>query len=265
MDAANLRGRAGNCRGERHERGVRVLCPALHAHVACLRCIRRWADRLTCSRVGMSERRAGQRTSGQTRCRSHREDSLPHRLAPSVNDNCHSPLTASGAFRHIQLASQDRASCRFFDTAGEPRGASLARPLLRRDIRRRVRGGSCCARVPGRPSGSAAEGSGGGPSRACPSARARAGERGATTVGGAGAWDRKARALTRAPRPGQIASGCVYRQTDSASRSLWPRRGVRRSGCGYAPGGHEISERGSNRCVRWITTYTHRDLRAAEQ
>jgi hypothetical protein len=35
--------------------------------------------------------------------------------------HCHSPLTASGAFRHTQLASQDRASCRLFDTAGEPR------------------------------------------------------------------------------------------------------------------------------------------------
>jgi hypothetical protein len=94
----NLRGRAGNCRGERHEGRVRVLCPALHAHVACLRCIRRWADRLTCSRVGMSERRAGQRTNGQTRCRSHREESLPHRLAPFVNDTYIRLRTASGAF-----------------------------------------------------------------------------------------------------------------------------------------------------------------------
>jgi hypothetical protein len=78
----NLRGRAGNRRSQRHERGVRVLCPALHAHVACLRCMCRWADRLTCSLIVMSERRAGQRTKGQTRCRSHREEPLPHGLAP---------------------------------------------------------------------------------------------------------------------------------------------------------------------------------------
>ena len=99
MDAANLRGRAGNRRSQRHERGVRVLCPALHAHVACLRCMRRWANSLTCSQVGMSERRAGQRTKGQARCRSHREDSLPHRLAPSVKDPCIRLCTPSGAFR----------------------------------------------------------------------------------------------------------------------------------------------------------------------
>jgi hypothetical protein len=84
----NLRGRAGNYRKERQERGVRVLCPALHAHVACLRCMRRWADRLTCSRVDMSERRAGQHTSGQNRCRSHGEEPLPHRSSPS----CRTPL-----------------------------------------------------------------------------------------------------------------------------------------------------------------------------
>jgi hypothetical protein len=33
----------------------------------------------------VSERRAGQRTSGQTRCRSHRQDPLPHSPPPSVN------------------------------------------------------------------------------------------------------------------------------------------------------------------------------------
>jgi hypothetical protein len=93
----NLRSRAGKT--ERHERRVRVLRPALHAHVACLRCMRRWANGLTCSQVGMSERRAGQRPKGQARCRSHREDSLPHRLAPSVNDTCIRLCTPSGAFR----------------------------------------------------------------------------------------------------------------------------------------------------------------------
>jgi hypothetical protein len=79
----NLRGRA--VQTERHERRVRVLCPALHAHVACLRRMRRWADSLTCGRVEVSERRAGRRTNGQARCRSHHEDPLPH-LAPFVND-----------------------------------------------------------------------------------------------------------------------------------------------------------------------------------
>ena len=48
--------------------------------------MRRGADSLTCSLVLMSERRAGQRTEGQTRCRSHHKDSLPHRLAPFLND-----------------------------------------------------------------------------------------------------------------------------------------------------------------------------------
>jgi hypothetical protein len=94
----NLPGRrALNSGSERRlERGVRVLCPALHAHVAGLRCMRRWANRLTGSLVEMSERRAGRHTKGQARCRSHREDSLPHRLAPSAKDTCIRLCTPSG-------------------------------------------------------------------------------------------------------------------------------------------------------------------------
>ena len=95
----NLLSRAGNRRSQRHERGVRILRPALHAHVTCLRCSRRRANRLTCSQVGMSERRAGQRPKGQARSRSHREDSLPHHLPPSVKDTCIRLCTPSGAFR----------------------------------------------------------------------------------------------------------------------------------------------------------------------
>jgi hypothetical protein len=96
MDAANLRGRAGNRRSQRRQRRVRVLCPAFHAHVACLRCMRRRANRLICSQVGMSERRAGQRTKGHARCRGHREDSLPHRLAPFRKGHLHSSLYPIG-------------------------------------------------------------------------------------------------------------------------------------------------------------------------
>jgi hypothetical protein len=96
--------------------------------------MRRWADRLTCSLVGMSERRAGQRTSRQTRCRSHREDSLPHRLAPSVNDTYIRLYTASGAFRHIQGASHDRRpvgfSTRLENPVSSVRIASSQRPAL---------------------------------------------------------------------------------------------------------------------------------------
>jgi hypothetical protein len=115
----NLRSRAGNCRRERHERRVRVLCPALHAHVACLRCMRRWADSLTSSQVGVSERRAGQRTKGQARCRSHREDSLPHRRAPSVERPCMRICTPSGALR--QPSALRAAGVRsVVDTAGDP-------------------------------------------------------------------------------------------------------------------------------------------------
>ena len=126
MDAENLRGRAGNRRSQGHQRGVRVLCPALHAHVACLRCMRRWPDSLTCCLVGMSERRAGQRTNGQTRCRSHREEPLPHGLAPFRQRHCHSPLTASGAFRHIQARFEGPCVLSVFDTAGGNRTASDA-------------------------------------------------------------------------------------------------------------------------------------------
>jgi hypothetical protein len=97
---SNSLGWAGKTK--RLERGVRVPCTALHASVAMPRhvCVRRWADRLSCSLVEMSERRAGRHTGGQTHCRSYREESLPHRRAPSVNDTDIHPYTASGAFRH---------------------------------------------------------------------------------------------------------------------------------------------------------------------
>jgi hypothetical protein len=68
----------------------------------------RWADRLTCSRIEVSERRAGQRTSGQTRCRSHSEDSLPHRLAPFV-DATHI-VNATGAPSVFQHGWSTRAA-----------------------------------------------------------------------------------------------------------------------------------------------------------
>ena len=103
----NLRGRTGNRRSQRHERSVRVLCPALHAHVACLRCMCRWADRLTCSLVDMSERRAGQHTSGQTRCRSHGEEPLPHRSSPSRRTTLHSFLYRIGCVPTSQRASYE--------------------------------------------------------------------------------------------------------------------------------------------------------------
>jgi hypothetical protein len=83
---SRLRGRAGN-RGDRRERRIRVLRPALHTHVACARGLRRrWANGLICSLVEMRHPRAGQRTKGQARCRGYREDSLPHPAAPSVKD-----------------------------------------------------------------------------------------------------------------------------------------------------------------------------------
>ncbi len=97
----NLQGRAGKT--ERVERGLRIQYrTALHAHVAepRRRYVRRHADRLTCSRVVVGERRAGERTKGQTRCRSHREDSLPHRLAPSVGHLHSSSVSHRGAFHN---------------------------------------------------------------------------------------------------------------------------------------------------------------------
>jgi hypothetical protein len=128
MDAANLRGRAGNRRSQRHERGVRVLRPALHAHVACLRRMRRRANRLTRSQVGMSERRAGQRPKGQARCRNHREDSLPHRLAPSVKDACLRFCTPSGAVRQPSAPRTARhpVHCRHGWRTSCTRGANAA-------------------------------------------------------------------------------------------------------------------------------------------
>ena len=112
MDAANLRGRAGNCRGERHERGVRVLCPALHAHVACLRCMRRWADRLTRSQVGMSERRAANVPAARlvaavtARIRFLIVSLLPSTTMPFASYRI-------GCVSTHPARLQDRASCRF--------------------------------------------------------------------------------------------------------------------------------------------------------
>jgi hypothetical protein len=104
-----LGGRAGNQWGERRlERGVRVLCPALHALVACLRCMSRWADRLSRSRIDVSERRAGRHTNGQHRCRSHGEEPLPHRPLPPIEQRYIRFYTASGAFRQASRPASRR-------------------------------------------------------------------------------------------------------------------------------------------------------------
>jgi hypothetical protein len=115
----NLRGRT--VQTERLERGV-VPCTALHAHVAePRRCrMRRYADRLTCSFVDMSERRAGQHTNGQNRCRSHGEEPLPHRSSPSRRTTLHSFLYRIVLVSTSEARSHDRASHRFFDAVGEP-------------------------------------------------------------------------------------------------------------------------------------------------
>jgi hypothetical protein len=117
-ERCELRGRAGNRRSQRHERGVRVLCPALHAHVACLRCMRRWADSLICSRIEVSERRAGQRTSGQTRCRSHRKDSLPHRCF-SFQPIWATAVVGGNTILHLRARLED-VSCPGLVARGRP-------------------------------------------------------------------------------------------------------------------------------------------------
>jgi hypothetical protein len=123
----NLRGRTGEA--ERHERGGRVHCTALHARVPQpRRCrMRRWARSLTCSFVEMSERRAGEGTKGQARCRSQREDPLPHRLAPSVNDiHCSSQY-------HIGSVSTPRARLQRLHRCVCPGRCSPRCPLGARD------------------------------------------------------------------------------------------------------------------------------------